>query len=132
MTVVGIGTDLVDIDRFRVALDRTPGIVDRVFTDGERAYALARRDPTERFAARFAAKEAVLKALGLGLGRVRFREIEVVRDLSGAPSLVLHGAAAIEARRRGVGHWLISMTHTDHAAHAMVLALPAGARPGDP
>jgi holo-[acyl-carrier protein] synthase len=123
VTVVGVGTDLVDLDRFREVLARTPSIVDRLFTPDEQAYAHRRRDPTEPFAARFAAKEAVLKALGLGLGSVAFREIEVVRAESGRPSIVLHGAAADAARDRGVGGWLVTLSHTAHLAQAIAMAM---------
>ena len=66
--VVGIGTDLVDIDRFRMVLRRRPSVADRLFTTGERTYAERAADPAARLAARFAAKEATLKALGYGLG----------------------------------------------------------------
>jgi holo-[acyl-carrier protein] synthase len=125
MTVVGVGTDLVDVDRFRRALARTPSIVDRVFTSDEWAYAQKRRDPTEPLAVRFAAKEAVLKALGLGLGAVPFREIEVVRAESGEPSLVLHGSAAGEAAARGIGRWMVTLSHTAHLAQAVTLAIAA-------
>ena len=122
--VVGIGTDLVDLDRFRLAAERTPGILTRFFTEGERAYAERRQDPTERYAARFAAKEAVMKALGVGLGACELAEIEVVRDEdSGAPDLVLHGKAAALAADRGVTAWKLSLTHTDTSAHAIVIAL---------
>ena len=124
MSVVGVGTDLVDLDRFRLAAERTPGILTRYFTDREQAYAERRRDPIERYAARFAAKEAVMKALGVGLGACGLAEIEVVRDEgSGAPGLRLHGAAADLATERGVTSWRISLTHTDTAAHAIVIAL---------
>jgi len=129
MTVVGVGTDLVDLDRLRLVLRRTPSIVGRLFTEQEQAYAQQRRDPTERYGSRFAAKEAVLKALGLGLGSVPFRDIEVVRMGSGAPSLVLHGRAAHAARERGVDRWLLSLTHTAGLAHAVAMAMPAGAGP---
>ena len=132
MTVLGVGTDLVDLDRFRLVLERTPSIVDRLFTEGEQQYATTRRDPTERFGARFAAKEATLKALGLGLGSVGFREIEVVRADSGAPSLVLHGRAATAARERGVGVWLLSISHTATLAHAIALAVRASSGPRSP
>jgi holo-[acyl-carrier protein] synthase len=125
-TVVGLGTDLVDVDRFRRVLQRTPTIVDRLFTDSERAYSTSRRDPSEPFAARFAAKEAVLKALGLGLGSVSFREIEVVRAESGAPSVLLHGGAARAATARGVGRWMVTLSHTTGLAQAVVLALSRG------
>ena len=77
--MISIGTDVVDLDRFRVALARTPRMVDRVFTEGERAYALRKRDPAERLAARFAVKEATMKALGVGLGAFKFHDVEVVK-----------------------------------------------------
>jgi holo-[acyl-carrier protein] synthase len=124
--VIGIGTDLVDLGRFRLALERTPTIVDRLFTPAEQAYAMRRRDPVERFAARFAAKEATLKALGIGIGAVRFREIEVIRAESGAPSLALSGGAAQTAAAQGVDRWLLTMTHTHHAAQAIAVALGPG------
>jgi holo-[acyl-carrier protein] synthase len=120
--VLGVGTDLVDLDRFRQAAERTPGILTRYFTEDERAYAERRTDPTERYAARFAAKEAVMKALGVGLGACELAEIEVVRQDSGAPELVLHGKAAALAEERGVTAWHLSLTHTDTAAHAIAIA----------
>jgi len=121
--VIGIGVDLVEIDRFRVALDRTPGLIDRCFTADETAYALRRRDPSERFAVRFAAKEAVMKAMGVGLGEVRMVDIEVHRADSGAPSVVLHGTAAEHAASLGITRWLLTLTHTDHLAEAIAVAL---------
>mgnify|MGYP003618705659 FL=1 len=122
--VVGVGTDLVDLARFRQAAERTPGILTRYFTADEQAYAERRGDPTERYAARFAAKEAVMKALGVGLGACELADIEVVRDEdSGAPDLRLHGKAAALADERGVTAWRISLTHTDTAAHAIVIAV---------
>ena len=121
--MIGIGIDLVEMDRFRVALQRSPGLVDRVFTDGERAYALAKRDPTERFAVRFAAKEAVMKAMGVGLGEVRMRDIEVARADSGRPAIVLHGTARARADELGIVAWKISLTHAAHAAEAVAVAL---------
>lgn len=124
MSIVGVGTDLVDLDRFRQAAERTPGILTRYFTADEQAYAERRRDPTERYAARFAAKEAVMKALGVGLGACELADIEVVRDEdSGAPDLRLHGKAAALAEERGVTAWRISLTHTDTVAHAIVIAV---------
>jgi holo-[acyl-carrier protein] synthase len=120
--VIGLGIDLVEMDRFRVALDRTPTLIDRVFTEDEQAYALKKRDPTERFAVRFAAKEAVMKAMGVGLGEVRLRDIEVVRAESGRPAVVLHGSAAARAEALGIREWKISLTHAAHAAEAVVIA----------
>jgi holo-[acyl-carrier protein] synthase len=122
--VIGIGTDLVELERFRTVLARTPGIVARVFTDDERAYAELQADPTERFAVRFAAKEAVLKAMGAGIGECALREIEVVRAETGAPSVRLHGKAAALAAARGVGEWRLTLTHTASLAQAIAVALP--------
>ncbi|HSL58601.1 MAG TPA: holo-ACP synthase [Acidimicrobiales bacterium] len=127
--VVGVGTDLVDLDRFRDVLARTPSIVDRLFTADERAYAERQRDPTPRLAARFAAKEAVLKSLGVGLGAASLRDIEVVRAESGAPAIVLHGGAAEVAAARGVARFAVSLSHTDLVAGATVLALGPGVPP---
>lgn len=121
---LGLGVDAVDLERFRTSLARTPGLVARLFTDAERAYASRRRDPTERLAARFAAKEAVMKALGVGLGAFPFRDVEVARADSGEPALVLRGAAAELAAARGVQRWHVSLTHTATTAIAVVLALP--------
>jgi len=120
--VVGIGVDAVDVNRLRRVLERRPGMVDRLFTDGERAYARRAADPVPRMATRFAAKEAAMKALGVGLGAVRFDEVEVVRPGLDAPRLVLHGAAAERARRSGVDRWHLSLTHTDALAMAFVVA----------
>lgn len=122
--MIGIGTDLVDLDRFRDALARTPGLVPRLFCADEQAYAERRNDPTERYAARFAAKEAVMKALGVGLGACEFTDIEVVRDdESGAPAVALHGRAQELADEAGVSRWLLTLTHSDSTAHAIAVAL---------
>ncbi|MDY7102911.1 MAG: holo-ACP synthase [Actinomycetota bacterium] len=122
--MIGIGIDAVDVARMRAIVARRPGFVTRVFTDAEQAYAESAKDSAERYAARFAAKEAVLKALGVGLWKAKLSEIEVVRDAeSGAPALRLTGAAADLATERGVGRWLVSLTHTDTIAQAVAVAL---------
>jgi len=121
--VIGIGNDLVDIARFRRALERTPTLRERLFTEGERSYADARADPTERYAVRFAAKEAVMKALGVGLGDIQLRDIEIQRAESGAPQIVLHGTAAELAESRGVRRWLVTLSHSETVAQAIVVAL---------
>lgn len=117
-----IGTDVVDLDRFRLALARTPGMVERVFTEGERDYALRKNDPTERLAARFAVKEATMKALGVGLGAFRFHDVEVTKAPSGEPSLRLSGRAADLAVARGATEWRVSITHSALIALAVVIA----------
>jgi holo-[acyl-carrier protein] synthase len=121
--VIGIGSDLVDVERMRRVLARTPRLVDRLFSADERAYAERRRDPTERLAARFAAKEAVMKAMGVGLWQFPLRDIEVVRAESGQPSVLLHGKAAAVADERGVTEWRLTLSHTDRVAQAIAVAL---------
>jgi holo-[acyl-carrier protein] synthase len=123
--VIGIGVDLCEIDRMRAALDRTPSLRPRLFTDEEQAYCDRRRDPTERYAARFAAKEAVLKAMGVGVGACKWREIEVATASSGAPSVLLHGGAQRLADERGIAQWRLTMTHTHRVAEAIAVALAA-------
>ena len=119
--MIGVGIDAVDVERFRHSLARTPGLAERLFTAEERAYAAQRADPTERLAARFAAKEAVMKALGVGIGAFAFHDVEVVVT-DGAPSLVLGGAARALADGRGVRAWHLSLTHTAHLAEAVAIA----------
>ena len=109
--MVGVGVDLCEVERLRRTLARTPGFAARVYTAAEREHCERRRDPAEGLAARFAAKEAVLKALGRGLGACAFRDIEVVRAASGAPSIVLHDTAARLAADHGVTSWKVSLTH---------------------
>ena len=122
--MIGIGIDAVEVDRFERALARTPRLADRLFTQAELAYGRAAADPTPRLAARFAAKEAAMKALGVGLGAFGFHDVEVVRDAaSGVPSLAVTGAAAALAGDRGVTGWKVSLTHTERTAHAVVVAL---------
>jgi holo-[acyl-carrier protein] synthase len=117
--VIGVGIDAVDVDRFATLLARRPGLIERLFTDGERADA---GGSPARLGARFAAKEAVMKALGVGLGAFKLREVEVVRLATGEPALVLHGGAAALAQARGVQRWHVSLTHTALTAHAVALA----------
>ncbi len=121
--VICIGIDAVEVDRFRRLLARRPAVASRLFTEGELAYGSRYADPAPRLAARFAAKEAVMKALGVGLGAFAFRDVEVVSSPSGAPSLVLRGAAEELAGRLGVEGWRVSLTHTASLAQAVALAL---------
>ena len=124
--VSAIGIDAVDLARFRRVLERRPTIVERVFTPGELVYARTATDPAPHLAARFAAKEAVLKALGVGMGAVGWRDMEVVRADGGAPSLSLTGRAAELGDERGVTRWHLSLSHTDTVAIASVVAEAGG------
>jgi holo-[acyl-carrier protein] synthase len=115
--VHGVGLDLLEIDRLEAALARRPRLAERLFTDGERAYAASRARPAQHLAARFCAKEAVTKALGLDVFRPR--DVEV---LAGGEDvgLVLHGAAAARARELGV-QVRISLTHSRATAGAVAV-----------
>ena len=120
--MIAVGIDTVDIARFRRLLARRPQAVARLFSEGERSLMALRADPVPGFAARFAAKEATMKALGTGLGGVRFSDVEVVGGGSQAPRLAITGLAARRARELGVGSWHVSLTHTDALAMAVVVA----------
>ena len=121
--MIGIGVDLVEVERVRGALARTPSLRDRLFTPGEQAYADRAKDPAERYAVRFAAKEAAMKALGVGIGAVDWHDLEVVRADSGEPSLSVTGRAAAIATERGVTSWLLTLTHTAVLAEAIAVAV---------
>lgn len=123
MSVLGLGTDVVEIPRFRVVLARRPAIERRLFTAGERGLAGERADGVPALAVRFAAKEAVMKALGVGLGALDFAEVEVTPAHDGPPAVVLTGRAANLAAARGVVSWICSLSHGREVAVATVLAL---------
>lgn len=138
MSVRGIGIDLVPISRMREVIARwDERFLRRVFTEAEIAYCRARRDPVPHFAARFAAKEAGLKALGTGLSLgVKWRELEVRRERGQAPSLILSGRSREISLRRGGRRMLLALTHDgDYAmAQAMLVDeadLEGGVAPGD-
>lgn len=126
--VIGVGVDAVDIDRVRVALGRTPSLLARLFTERERAACTTSCGDLRSggLAARFAAKEAVAKALGTGIRGFGFRDIEVVSDELGKPTVVLHGGAATLAGELGVGrvHLSLSTSATLAVAHAVAEAAP--------
>lgn len=129
MGVVGIGIDACEIARMRRAAgDTALGLRfrARVFTERERATCEGRRDPAECFAARFAAKEAVMKALGADGIAFAFRDIEVLRAASGRPSILLHGRVADRARDLGVDRIHVSLTHADPLAMASVVMEKTG------
>ena len=113
-----IGVDLIEIDRGRRALERHPGFRERCFTDAERAYCDAKPNPPQHYAARFAGKEAVGKALGSGV-RFTWREIEIAGRPK--PGVTLRGATRAWAERVGAGRIELSMTHSRELAQAVCL-----------
>jgi holo-[acyl-carrier protein] synthase len=122
----GIGLDLLEVGRLERALERRPRLAERLFTDGELAHARSRHRPGRHLAARFAAKEAAVKALGGGA--LAPREIEVIGGGRDAPRLRLHGRAAAVAGAQGV-ELQVSLTHSHELAAAAVLAVPAATDP---
>ncbi len=130
------GIDLVHVPRLGELLREHAGFEDRVFTDDERAYCRRFPDPAPHFAARFAAKEATLKALGMGISATgidrKLKQIEVYR-VGTAPTLVLHGRPAAEAERLGIIDTSVSLTHDgDHAVATVVMIAAEPATPGAP
>jgi holo-[acyl-carrier protein] synthase len=120
--IKGVGIDAVDIERFRTSLARTPSMRERLFTTEELEYVAPKADPVPSLAARFAAREAVMKAMGLGLGAFGFHEVWVTRAASGAPSLAITGRALELAVDRGITGWHLSISHSGLVAIAYVLA----------
>ena len=129
MSVVGIGVDIVEIARIEAAISRQGDkFLERLFTSGEREYCASMRVPAPFYAARFAAKEAVAKAFGTGIcGRLGWQEIEVRRQESGLPYVVLHGPAVTLRAELGISEILLSISHAEHYAVAQAVAL--GERP---
>jgi holo-[acyl-carrier protein] synthase len=124
VTVVGIGVDIVDVERFTRSLIRTPRLADRLLTEAEQQV----RRP-ERLAARFAAKEALAKALGAPSG-LCWHDAEVVADPAGQPRFVLSGSVAAAARAVGARSWHLSLSHDGGVATAFVV-LDSGPVLGD-
>lgn len=120
--IVGIGVDIIEVERMERAVRRARRLLARVFTPAELEYCLRARNPFLRLAVRFAAKEAVMKALGCGWGQVGWREIEVQHDGAGRPQVVLRGRARALAEERRIGRLLLSLAHTEQYAVAQVVA----------
>lgn len=120
--IVGVGVDVIDVERFRAVLSRTPSMRERIFTSAELAYVAPRLDPVPSLAARFAAREAVMKAMRLGLGAFGFHDVWVRVDDAEAPHLVVEGRAAGLASEHDVGAWHLSLSHDGPVAIAMVVA----------
>ena len=119
MPIVGVGIDTIEIARIADVLERRPRFAERCFTDTERAYCASKPYPPQHFAARFAAKEAVGKALGIGMRR--WHEVEVVRG-RGAPGVLLTGRMAERAGALGVWTIHVSLTHSQTDAVAVAVA----------
>lgn len=126
MNLLGIGIDVVEVSRIRSSMDEFgEKFLQRVFTEKEREYCQKQKVPELHFAARFAAKEAISKAFGTGIGKdVGWLDMEITRRSSGEPEVSLSGAAARCAEERCVSQVMVSLTHAKHyaAANAVVMA----------
>ena len=121
--ILGVGTDLVEVHRIQESINRFGNrFLRRIYTDREQAYCLSKANATERFAGRFAAKEAGMKAIGTGWRRgVTWRDFEVANEPSGRPTLKLYGMAEKIARDLGVERISLSITHTAREGFAIVI-----------
>ncbi|MBA2808357.1 holo-ACP synthase [Streptomyces acidicola] len=121
MSIIGVGIDVAEIDRFRVSLQRTPGLAERLFVDGELFLPSGERRGVASLAARFAAKEALAKALGAPPG-LHWTDAEVYVEDSGQPRLRVQGTVAARAAQLGVTSWHVSLSHDAGVASAVVVA----------
>ena len=121
--IVGIGIDMESVERVREAIERHgERFIQRVYTPGEIAYVESKANKWERFAARFAAKEAGMKAIGTGWDKgVAWRDVEILNEADGCPTLVLHGRAKEIAERKGCKRAWVSLSHTREYAVAQVI-----------
>ncbi|MCH7901159.1 MAG: holo-ACP synthase [Acidobacteria bacterium] len=121
MRILGLGVDLADIDRVGRVLEKYPRFAERCFTEHEREYAFRFANPERRLAARFAGKEAVMKSMGTGWRRIRWKDIEITGG--GKPTVRMSGNAARRAEMLGVTEVLVTITHTDTDALVMAIAV---------
>jgi holo-[acyl-carrier protein] synthase len=121
--IVGTGIDIAEVPRIAESIERFgERFLRRVFTEGEMRYCDSKANRIERYAARFAAKEAAMKALGTGWNHgVRWRDVEVTRQPGGRPTLIFHGEAAVFAKKLGAEHVALSLSHTAEQAIAQVI-----------
>ena len=120
--MIAIGLDTVDIARFREVIERRPRMIERVFTQAEQDECGKRVDPVPGLAARFAAKEAISKAFGTGIGSaLSWRDMEIHRKESGEPFVVLHGKGRELFESRGAKQLLVSLSHTENYAAATAI-----------
>jgi holo-[acyl-carrier protein] synthase len=124
MSIFGLGVDIVEIARIDASIQRQgQALLDRCFLPAEQAYCSQHREAARCYAVRFAAKEAVAKALGTGFGaQLGWLDVEVRRKASGEPFIVLHGTGAETAKRLGVARLLVSLSHSEHYAVANAIA----------
>jgi len=119
--ILGIGIDIIEVGRIDRQLKSEEGLSESLFTSGEISYCRSKRDAAQFFAARFAAKEAFLKALGSGQrDGISFSDVELINDTLGKPGLVLHRAALEKAKNIGITHMHLSLSHIKDYATAMV------------
>ena len=126
---MGLGVDIVEIDRMRLALSRRSRMKERLFSEEERWYCEHKAQPEIHYALRFAAKEAVLKALGTGFSGMQFLDVEVARDERGKPYPRLYGAAKKYADEMGIVEMHLSLSYTQTTAVASAVAMTEEARP---
>ena len=120
MAIVGIGQDLIEIERVAALLEKYPRFAERCFTEHERQYAFRFANPARRLAARFAGKEAVMKSMGTGYRRIRWQHIEITGG--GKPTVRLTGTASARAEQLGIKEIHVSITHTDQTALVLAIA----------
>jgi len=125
MQIYGIGIDIVDTKRIEESISQFGDrFIDRIFTRKERAYCAKMRNPAPHYAARFAAKEAIAKAFGTGIGdKLSWTDMEILRDSLGKPYVVLTGAGKAFAEERGITQIMISLSHSEQHAAANAVAI---------
>ena len=121
MRIIGLGVDLADVRRVEHVLARYPRFAERCFTEHEQNYARRFASPARRYAARFAGKEAVMKSLGTGYRRIRWKDVEITGG--GKPTVNLYGTGKARAEAMGVTEILVTITHTDQSALVMAIAI---------
>lgn len=117
-----VGIDIIDIERIKRAVERTPRFLDRIFTKQELAYCFSKHDPYPSLAVRFSAREAVRKLHPIFISGIRFQDIEVFTHEDGRPELKLHGSALEKCIQQGISDFSISLSHSKTQAVAAVIA----------
>lgn len=125
--IFGIGIDIVETSRIEDSIERHGGrFLDRLFTEKEKAYCASMRFSARHYAARFAAKEAISKTFGTGIGTIEWTDLEILREDHGEPYVVLHGEGRRFAEKHGITRVMISLTHSDNYAAANAIAVCEG------